>query len=173
MALPCLRALFKYLALFLLSHEITDCNLPVGPRSHPMLGASLRSHAICLKTEEISVLGSKNQPCFCAPVPRQRDKFLLVVDFPSPTHPCVFRLHLSHVWFFRFPPMTRPALAAPSDNRATRAQQLQFAFGSKVVKPSASSKLGMSAAAAGAGMPTRGRAGAVAADAAGPARSRR
>lgn len=51
---------------------------------------------------------------------------------------------------------------------------MQFAFGSKIIKPS-SSKAGMSAV--GAGMPTRGRAngvGAVAADAGGAAaRARR
>ena len=74
-------------------------------------------------------------------------------------------------------PLVTHSRHPPSTNRATRAQQLQFAFGSKIIKPSTSKAAGMSAAAggAGAGMPTRGRAGgvgAVAADA-GPTRSRR
>eukprot|EP00752_Nemacystus_decipiens_P003956 g3622.t1 len=50
----------------------------------------------------------------------------------------------------------------PTSIGATRAQQMQFAFGSKIIKPS-SSKAGMSAV--GAGMPTRGRTNGVAADA--------
>ena len=67
-----------------------------------------------------------------------------------------------------------PPHALDPPPRATRAQQKQFAFGSKIIKPS-SSKAGMSTA--GAGMPTRGRTtgvGAVAADAGNAAaRSRR
>ncbi|CAM9762916.1 unnamed protein product [Pylaiella littoralis] len=65
-------------------------------------------------------------------------------------------------------------LAKVASKGATKAQQMQFAFGSKVTKPSSSGKGGMTSAA---GVPTRGRAsgiGAVVADAGNaPARSRR